>query len=55
MDELFRKTTTLPAIYWLPLTPEEVEERKQKAAAAAAAAPAAAAAVDPTVAASDAL
>jgi apoptotic chromatin condensation inducer in the nucleus len=55
LDELFRKTTTLPAIYWLPLTPEEVEERKQKAAAAAAAAPAAAAAVDPTVAASDAL
>lgn len=27
LDELFRKTTTKPALYWLPLTDEEVREQ----------------------------
>lgn len=24
LDELFRKTVATPSIYWLPLTPEQV-------------------------------
>lgn len=43
LDELFKKTTNKPCIYWLPLTDEQVAEKKQKAAEAAAAAAGAAA------------
>eukprot|EP00117_Sycon_ciliatum_P016576 scpid5379/ scgid15943/ Apoptotic chromatin condensation inducer in the nucleus len=44
LDQLFRKTNTLPALYWLPLTDEqakekELAEKKRKAAATAAAPP----------------
>jgi apoptotic chromatin condensation inducer in the nucleus len=35
LDELFRKTTAKPCIYWLPLTDEQVAEKKRKAAVAA--------------------
>ncbi|EFN59666.1 hypothetical protein CHLNCDRAFT_56500 [Chlorella variabilis] len=44
LDELFKKTTSKPCIYWLPLTDEQVAEKKRKAAEAAAAAAAAVAA-----------
>ncbi|KAL4444627.1 hypothetical protein ABPG77_002444 [Micractinium sp. CCAP 211/92] len=37
LDELFKKTTCKPCIYWLPLTDEQVAEKKQKAAEATAA------------------
>ncbi|GAQ83039.1 apoptotic chromatin condensation inducer in the nucleus [Klebsormidium nitens] len=30
LDDLFRKTTAKPCIYWLPLTEEQVKEQKQK-------------------------
>eukprot|EP00466_Bigelowiella_natans_P007241 jgi/Bigna1/76600/fgenesh1_pg.42_\ len=32
LDELFKRTTTKPPLYWLPLTDEEVEERERKVA-----------------------
>ena len=37
LDDLFRKTTTLPALYWLPLTEEQAKHRKIKLEAEAAA------------------
>ena len=27
LDDLFRKTTALPSVYWLPLTDEQYEEK----------------------------
>lgn len=38
LDDLFRKTSTKPCLYWIPLTDEQAAERKLKAEAAAAAA-----------------
>ncbi len=28
LDDLFRKTTVTPALYWLPLTDEQVAEKE---------------------------
>ncbi len=36
LDDLFRKTSTKPCLYWLPLTEEQAIERKAKLEAAAA-------------------
>lgn len=36
LDELFRKTTTKPCLYWLPLTDSQAAERKATLEAAAA-------------------
>lgn len=36
LDELFRKTTTKPCLYWLPLTDAQAAERKRELDAAAA-------------------
>ena len=36
LDELFRKTTTKPCLYWLPMTEDQAAERKSKLEAAAA-------------------
>ncbi|KAF6034591.1 hypothetical protein EB796_007104 [Bugula neritina] len=30
LDDLFRKTTTEPAIYWLPLTDEKIEQKAKE-------------------------
>jgi len=30
LDDLFRKTKATPAIYWLPLTPEQIAEKEQQ-------------------------
>merc|ERR1711936_895717 len=30
LEELFKKTTAGPAIYWRPLSEEEIQERKQR-------------------------
>ncbi|CAG7836182.1 unnamed protein product [Allacma fusca] len=29
LDELFRKTTATPCLYWLPLTPEQISEKEE--------------------------
>jgi len=36
LDSLFNKTVAAPALYWLPLSEEQVERKRQRAAAAAA-------------------
>lgn len=36
LDELFRKTTTKPCLYWLPLTDAQAAARKSELDAAAA-------------------
>lgn len=36
LDDLFRKTSTKPCLYWIPLTDEQAAERKLRAEAAAA-------------------
>lgn len=36
LDELFRKTTTKPCLYWLPLTDSQAADRKATLEAAAA-------------------
>lgn len=36
LDDLFRKTTTKPCLYWLPLSEVQAAERKAKLEAAAA-------------------
>lgn len=33
LEDLFRKTTTKPWLYWLPLTEEQVAEKAKKDAA----------------------
>ena len=38
LDDLFRKTSTKPCLYWIPLTENQAAEQKLKAEAAAAAA-----------------
>lgn len=37
LDDLFRKTETKPALYWLPLTEQQAADRAAKHEAAAAA------------------
>ena len=36
LEQLFRKTTTKPCLYWLPLTEAQAADRKAKAEVAAA-------------------